>query len=332
MFPRRLVALVLATSAVACGVVSGCAAPTGEEEEDAALEGASGDGISEDAIVSERQLMGTDMAAKTIALTFDDGPGPRTAELAEYLAAEGVPAAFFINGKNVPGRQSVIDTIVGRGHLLANHTQNHLQLTKLSADKVVKEVADTDAFIVRAQPNQPSIIRAPFGAWNGNTARAINATSMKKYVGSVFWDVGGALTSSAAADWDCWGKGVSVDRCGALYLQEIRAKNHGIVLMHDVHGKTVDMMKKILPTLKAEGYKFAKLTDVPSVKRAVGDVSSATAGDDACSSSTLGRSVPEGSCVQSRNDQKWHRCLDKEWVPASGATDALCTGAKYPIQ
>ena len=96
---------------------------------------------------------------------------------------------------------------------------------------------------------------------------------MKKYVGSVFWDVGGELTSHSAADWDCWGKGVSVQRCGELYLQEIRAKKHGIVLMHDVHGKTVDMMKQILPTLKAEGYKFAALTDVPSVKRAIGAVS-----------------------------------------------------------
>ena len=175
---------------------------------------------------------------------------------------------FFINGKNVPGRQGAVDTIVGRGHLLANHTQNHLQLTKLSGDKVVKEIADTDAFIARAQPNQPFVIRAPFGAWNGKTASAINATTMKKYVGSVFWDVGGELTSHSAADWDCWGKGVSVQRCGELYLQEIRAKKHGIVLMHDVHNKSVDMMKQILPTLKAEGYKFAALTDVPSVKRA----------------------------------------------------------------
>ena len=79
------------------------------------------------------------MPDKTISLTFDDGPGPRTAELAEYLAAEGVHGTFFINGKNVPGRQGAVDTIVGRGHLLANHTQNHLQLTKLSGDKVVKE-------------------------------------------------------------------------------------------------------------------------------------------------------------------------------------------------
>jgi len=331
MFSRRIVALALASSVAACGALAGCAAPTADDEDDSALAGGSGDGTSEDAIVSERQLMGNDMPDKTISLTFDDGPGPRTAELAEFLAAEGVHGTFFINGKNVPGRQGAVDTIVGRGHLLANHTQNHLQLTKLSGDKVVKEIADTDAFIARAQPNQPFVIRAPFGAWNGSTARAINATTMKKYVGSVFWDVGGELTSHSAADWDCWGKGVSVQRCGELYLQEIRAKKHGIVLMHDVHNKSVDMMKQILPTLKAEGYKFAALTDVPSVKRAIGAVSEVTAGDDGCSSSTLGRSVPENACVQSRNDQKWHRCENKEWVASTGAADPKCTAGKFPL-
>lgn len=331
MFSRHLVALALASTVAACGALTGCAAETTDEEDDTALTGGAGDGKSADAIVSEHQLMGTDMPDKTLSLTFDDGPGPRTAELAEFLAAEGVHGTFFINGKNVPGRQGAIDTIIGRGHLLANHTQNHLQLTKLSGDKIVKEIADTDAIIVRAQPNQPFVIRAPFGAWNGATARAVSATTMNKYVGSVFWDIGGELTSHSAADWDCWGKGVSIERCGDLYLQEIRTRKHGIVLMHDVHNRSVDMMKYILPTLKAEGYKFAALTDVPSVKRAIGAASAATAGEGACASSTLGRSVPENACVQSPADKKWHRCENAEWVDASGATDAKCTAGTFPL-
>ena len=331
MLPRQLVGLLLATSVAAFGALTGCAAQTADDGEEEPLQG-SGDGDGNDEIVSERQLNGNELPDKTISLTFDDGPGPRTKELADYLGAEGVPATFFINGKNVPGRQQTIDAIIGRGHLLANHTQNHLQLTRLSADKVVKEVADTDAFIVAAQPNKPSVIRAPFGAWTGNTSRAINASSMKKYVGSVFWDVGGALTATAAADWDCWGKGVTVDRCGELYLKEIRAKKRGIVLMHDVHGKTIDMMKAILPTLKAEGYKFAPLLDVPSVKRALGAAAiPGNATDDGCSSATLGRVVPENTCVQSRSDQKWYVCVDKEWASASGPADAKCTGAKHPL-
>src|SRR4051812_46293731 len=104
MLPSRLVALMLATSVAACGVLSGCSAQTTEEEEDdPSAAGASGDGKSEDAIVSEHQLTGSELPDHTLALTFDDGPGPRTKELADYLATEGVKATFFINGNHVPG-------------------------------------------------------------------------------------------------------------------------------------------------------------------------------------------------------------------------------------
>ena len=331
MFSRRLAALALASSVVACASLAGCAAPAGEEGDPSVSDGTStGDGTSEEAIVSEHSLVGNELPDHTLALTFDDGPGPRTQELADYLAAEGVHATFFINGMHVPGHQAALDAIVGRGHILANHTQNHLQLTKLSSAKVITEVTQTDAFIQEVQPNGPWLLRPPFGAWNGSTAAAVNGTPMKKYVGSVFWDIGGELTATSAADWACWGKGVSIERCGDLYLQEIKARKRGITLMHDVHNKSVDMMKYILPKLKADGWKFASLLDVPSIKRQIANVSAVTAAPDACNSSTVGRSVPAGSCVQSRNDQKWHRCDNKEWVDASGPADAKCTGAKFP--
>jgi peptidoglycan/xylan/chitin deacetylase (PgdA/CDA1 family) len=302
--------------------LSGCAGDPADEEGEPVTEGG-GDGTGgEDEIVSERQLMGNELADKTVSLTFDDGPGPRTAELAEFLASKGIRAAFFINGKNVPGRQAAIDAIVGRGHLLANHTQNHLQLTKLSSDKVASEVTETDAIVVRAQPRGPFVLRAPFGAWNAATTRAVNGTAMKKYAGSVFWDIGGQLTQTAAADWDCWGRGVGVQRCGELYMNEIRTRKRGIVLMHDVHSKTVDMVKTVVvPTLVAEGYTFAKLEDVPSVKRAIG---AAGAAEDGCFSATLGTNVVEGTCVESRRDRKWYRCVDGEWAASAGAGDAKC--------
>lgn len=327
--PAQLVSVALLSVGVAFAGV-GCAADPAEGDDAEATSGVDGEGSSEDELVSERQLMGSELPDKTVSLTFDDGPGPRTAELAEYLASKGIHATFFINGKNVAGRQAAIDTIVGRGHLLANHTQNHLQLTRQTAEKVVSEVSLTDALIERAQPDGPSLLRAPFGAWNGTTARAVNASPMKKYVGSVFWDIGGALTNSAAADWDCWGKNVSVQRCGELYVQETRARKRGIILMHDVHNKTVDMVKNVLvPQLIADGYTFAKLPDVPSVKRALEATSDGPPPANGCASSTLGKTVPENACVQSRNDQKWYRCVAGEWA-ASSDTDAKCI-ARHPI-
>jgi hypothetical protein len=147
---------------------------------------------------------------------------------------------------------------------------------------------------------------------------------MKKYVGSVFWDMGGELTATTAADWACWGKGVSIARCGELYLSEIHSKRHGIVLMHDIHSNTIDMVKQIVPKLIAQGYKFAPLTNVPSVKRAIAGKTGGAITNDGCESATLGRSVAENVCVQSSSDKKWYRCVDSEWA-ASTATDAKCT-------
>ena len=330
MVSHRLIGLVLASSVAACGALSGCAAQTEGPPDDPFIEG-SGDGNGADEIVSEHQLNGSELPDHTLALTFDDGPGPRTKELAEYLATEGIRATFFINGRNVPGRQSALDAIVGRGHLLANHTQNHLQLTKLTSAKLITEVTQTDASIAQVQPNGPWLLRPPFGAWNGATARTINGTPMKKYVGSVFWDVGGQLTATAAADWACWGQKVSVDSCGSLYMGEMRTRKRGIVLMHDIHSNTVDMVKLIVPKLKAEGWKFASAADAPAVKRALASNAVGPAPDDSCSSATLGRSVPESTCVQARSDQKWHRCENAEWLAASGPDDAKCTGQKFPL-
>lgn len=327
--PARALRFLPALVLVAGSFLAACSAEVPGEPE----LGTDGDGnISEDELVSERQIMGADMAQKHLALTFDDGPGGRTAELADYLGDQGIPAAFFINGKNVPGRQNVLDTIIRRGHTLANHTQNHVQMTRISGDTLFKAVSDTDAHILTVQPTGPFLLRAPYGAWNGRVATELNGTSMKKYVGSIFWDVGGTLTSTAAADWDCWGHGMSVQSCANLYLQEIRSKKRGVVLMHDVHSKTVDMVKLMVPTLKAEGYTFDKLQDAPAVKRAIANVSATPAtptptpggASTTCFSSTLGSDQPENTCVQSARDSKWYRCSAGEWVAAS-ATDAKCT-------
>jgi peptidoglycan/xylan/chitin deacetylase (PgdA/CDA1 family) len=323
MKPRTLFALVPVALSCTAGV-AGC----GSSDDEPPIVTGDGSG-GEDDLVGERQLMGGELPPGTVSLTFDDGPGDRTSELADYLASKGISATFFINGKNAPGRQKHIDAVIGRGHLLGNHTQNHLQLTKLTGPGLMREVTETDAILARAQPNGPWILRAPFGAWNGRVAGEVNATAMSKYVGSVFWDEGGELTDHSAADWACWGQKVSVDRCADLYMQEIQSKKRGIVLMHDIHSKTIDMVKIIVPRLIAQGFSFARLTDVPSVQRALAASAGPPPAPGGCFSATLGRTVEADGCVQSRKDQRWYRCVKGEWSGIS-APDAACT-SQHPL-
>ncbi len=75
---------------------------------------------------ASRLLCGTPgLPAGRVALTFDDGPGPRTAELARMLRDEGVPGTFFVLGESVERHGDVLDTDRDCGHVIGLHADQH---------------------------------------------------------------------------------------------------------------------------------------------------------------------------------------------------------------
>jgi peptidoglycan/xylan/chitin deacetylase (PgdA/CDA1 family) len=226
--------------------------------------------------VSTDPILGTTLGQKTLALTFDDGPGDRTVELSGYLAAHGIRAVFFVNGKNVPGRQNVLDAVTKDGHLLGNHTQNHLSLPELDTDTIVSEVTETDAIIAPFVGAGPYLFRPPFLAYDDYVAQALGGSDMSKYVAPVDADIGTQLTDTYAADWACWDGQLTLDDCATRYLNEIHDVGQGIVLMHDPYGyddanNTVELVKVLVPRLQAEGYTFARADEIPAIKAQLGN-------------------------------------------------------------
>jgi peptidoglycan/xylan/chitin deacetylase (PgdA/CDA1 family) len=223
--------------------------------------------------LSGPQLNGRRMPEKTLSLTFDDGPGERTAELSSFLRDEGISATFFVQGNNAERRPEVLEQLSADGHLVSNHSYSHPRMTK-SVDPV-DEVQRTDALIERFVDRGHFVFRAPYGDWSPRVASILNEAGLTKYVGSVFWDIGGQRIQSsdgslsAAADWACWAYNDSIDRCLSGYLSEIRSFKKGIVLLHDIHGRTVDLTKKMVRQLRKEGYGFVRVDDVPSVAEAL---------------------------------------------------------------
>jgi peptidoglycan-N-acetylglucosamine deacetylase len=228
------------------------------------------------ALLAKEGQYGFALPEKTLSLTFDDGPAERTRELSEYLKEQGVFVTFFINGSWVTGdfepQAAILDQLAADGHLVANHTTSHKALSNLTPEEIVAEVEQTDDVIEQHTPPGKRYFRPPYGDWNDKTASVLAASPMKKYFGPVHWDIGDKLSDKGAADWDCWddeGNGKkTVEECGDLYLKEIRAKRRGIVLMHDgppfsPNPMSVDLVKYVLPILKAEGFKFVRLDAVP---------------------------------------------------------------------
>ncbi|MCA2961089.1 MAG: polysaccharide deacetylase family protein [Silvanigrellales bacterium] len=238
-----------------------------------------------------RNLTGSSLGLKSkeIVLTLDDGPGPRTLEVAKFLAKENVPTTFFMVGRNAKGLEGVVKEISemtlpdGRpAHIIANHSWTHehdLGSSKTDFNTVRDEVGDADD-VLKPYIVGTSFFRPPFGslahAKDSRVAGLNGSGDLAKYIGPVFWDIGGDMGNGFAADWACWSQKFSVKQCHDGYVAETKARGQGVILMHDVHSKTVDMIMgtngatSIISTLKAEGFKFVSLDAHPASVKAWG--------------------------------------------------------------
>ncbi len=290
--------------------------------------------VSQD--LSAAALFGTSLGTKQLALSFDDGPGSRTLELSTYLKNRGIAATFFVNsqcfdvgngcGNTLPAA-TVLAQLVADGHIVANHTRDHKDLTSLAEfpntpagnAAMIKELSDVDAVIAPYVPGTKFMFRAPYGGYDNRVYNVLHASAMDKYVGHIEWDIGGARTATTAADWACWQNNpkLTSKACGDLYIQETNAVGKGIVLMHDADygnvgntdplngtGNTIDMVKYMVPLLEAAGYTFKRVDQVPAVAALFPappcDPTCATCtgpGANQCTSCDAGRYLSGGQCL-----------------------------------
>ncbi len=214
---------------------------------------------------------GSELPAKTLILSYDDGPGDRSEELSTYLRQQGIRATFFVTGWQTDAHPGVLARIAADGHRIANHTQTHTNMTTQSAEAVRSEVQSVDNLIAPFNADGHYFFRPPYFAWSAAVRAAFVGTALDRYIGPVRADIGNTMADNYAADWACWQEAhISSAACADLYMNEIRARDHGIVLLHDpwgdAAGNTVDMTKNLVPRLKAEGYLFATLEAVPAIR------------------------------------------------------------------
>jgi peptidoglycan/xylan/chitin deacetylase (PgdA/CDA1 family) len=77
---------------------------------------------------------------KTVALTFDDGPGRSTAAILKVLARYRVPATFFNIGVNVAARPWLVRKEVKAGYAMGDHTWDHPNMNLLPAASQAREI------------------------------------------------------------------------------------------------------------------------------------------------------------------------------------------------
>ncbi len=204
---------------------------------------------------SKTEIYGYDLPAKSIVLTFDDGPHPRfTDEILAILKKYNARAFFFDVGKNLgavnqndaklSSNSNVSKRVLEAGHLLANHSYSHPDLTKLSPTERSREITSTSLLLEKVTGTKPTLFRPPYGAKNAAVLKEVEALGMK----SILWTLD-------SMDWADPIPESVVQRV----LSQVAAAKKGVLLMHDIHKQSVAALPRILEDLSKQGYTFMVL-------------------------------------------------------------------------
>lgn len=180
--------------------------------------------------------------AKCIALTFDDGPGPFTAQLLADLQQYDARATFFVLGRQAVASPGLIRAEIDGGHEVGSHSWSHPELTRLTPAQVTRQLALADTALRAATGQAPTLVRPPYGA--------LNATVKREAARPVI------LWNRDTLDWKYRNAQHVVDAVLGT------ARPGDIVLMHDIHPSTVEAVPKILAALAQQGYHFVTVSQL----------------------------------------------------------------------
>jgi len=100
-----------------------------------------------------------------LALTFDDGPNRTwTPRLLDVLASHELRATFFLLGERAQSEPEIVRRIAAAGHLIGNHSWDHPNLAQSSAERIRRELRQTQDALQQIAGAQVKFFRPPFGA------------------------------------------------------------------------------------------------------------------------------------------------------------------------
>jgi peptidoglycan-N-acetylglucosamine deacetylase len=177
-----------------------------------------------------------------VAFTFDDGPGPYSAQLVALLRRYGVRATFFNIGQKVVRKPWLVRLEASVG-AIGDHTFTHPNLITLPRGKIIAELARTQRAIRKVTKRKVTLFRPPFGDNDPGTRRIARGLGMLE----VLWNQDSGDASEA-----------STPPSEEIYQHLVdRVRAGGIVLMHEDEQvpATLHALELYLPEFQKTGLK-----------------------------------------------------------------------------
>lgn len=208
------------------------------------------------------------LADHEVILTFDDGPNAaNTPKILHALAGECVRATFFVIGRNAEALPQIVRQEVADGHTVAYHTYSHPQPTlrfmpeaAARADILKGMIAVEKAAYGQTYPQgEPKDLKdlklhAPFFRFPGFADTA----DLRQWFAAN--NVGTFGVDLWASDWIEMTPQAELK----LVMRRLEQNGHrGMLLLHDSHPWTAEMVPMLLNELKAKGYRIVHMVPGP---------------------------------------------------------------------
>lgn len=185
------------------------------------------------------------LADHEVVITFDDGPLPPWSNKAlDILTSQCVKATFFIIGEMAHAFPDVVRREYEGGYTIGTHSQTHpLAFERLTGDKLAYQI-DGGIASVSAALGDPDDL-APFFRIPGlGRSEAVeSALADRKLV--VF---------SADIVADDWLRRITPAQIVQRAMSRLEKRGSGILLLHDIHPRTIAALPELLKELKEKGF------------------------------------------------------------------------------
>ncbi len=195
-----------------------------------------------------------------VALTIDDSPDDNrefphsTLGILDVLAQYQAKATFFIITDKAQKFPQLLTSMVEQGHELGNHLTKDESSIRLG-DRFEGEFVKAHNFL--SQFAEVRWFRPGHGLCNNSMTKIIDKYNYQIALGSV-WPYDTSINSDDFASW---------------YIKR-NIRPGSIIVLHDsggdndIRGKnTIETLRKIIPSLQQQGYRFVTLSELDSVSR-----------------------------------------------------------------
>ncbi len=182
-----------------------------------------------------------------VLITFDDGPIPQaTPKILSFLNQNKINALFFLVGNNIKKNPGLCNEIISEGHVIGNHTFNHIRLTRLKEEEIWSEISEVNYLLKEKYDYDIKYFRPPHGRFNKTVVNQINKANLKP----VMWSL---LTRDYKNDLNLVKFGVS------KYL-----RSNSVIVLHDSlksENIIIDSLKFILEKVYEYNFQLGEASE-----------------------------------------------------------------------